>query len=752
VTTLAAAPDPSAATAREGDAYTARHLSVLEGLDAVRKRPGMYIGSTDGRGLQHCLWEIFDNSVDEALGGYCNRIEVVLYADGSAEVRDNGRGIPVDIEPKTKLTGVELVMTRLHAGGKFGGGSYTASGGLHGVGASVVNALSSRLDLEVDRGGHTWAASFRRGVTGEFTDHGEPTPSASFTRRTGLRQLRRVAKKVTGTRTRFWPDQQVFVRDARFSFTAITERARQTAYLVPGLAIYVRDERPPAQSDAPLVTPVEATPTATTDPTSPADPASPADPSSTTATLTLTDPATPAGPREAEFRFDGGISEFCEHLSSGEAVTDVLRLEGSGNFTETVPVLDDRGHMTPTEVERQLDVDVAVQWTSGYDTVTRSFVNVIATPHGGTHVSGFDRALLRTLNDQLRAARLLKNGDEAVTKEDVLEGMTAIVTVRLPEPQFEGQTKEVLGTPAVSRIVAQVISAGLKEFFEAKGRNAKQQSRSLLEKVISAAKARIAAREHRDNQRRKSALASSSLPAKLVDCRVADDRSELFIVEGDSALGTAKLARSSEFQALLPIRGKILNVQKASLADMLKNAECASIIQVIGAGSGSAFNLDAARYQRVIFMSDADVDGAHIRTLLLTLFYRYLRPMLDAGRVFAAVPPLHRIELSNPRKGQDKYKYTYSDAELRRVLLDMERRGQRWKEPIQRYKGLGEMDAGQLAETTMDPRHRTLRRIRIEDAASAGDIFSLLMGSEVAPRRDFIVGGASELDMSRIDT
>ncbi len=755
MTTLAAAPDPSAATTREGqqgDAYTARHLSVLEGLDAVRKRPGMYIGSTDGRGLQHCLWEIFDNSVDEALGGYCSRIEVILYADGSAEVRDDGRGIPVDIEPKTKLSGVELVMTRLHAGGKFGGGSYTASGGLHGVGASVVNALTSRLDIEVDRGGHTWAASFRRGVTGEFTDHGEPTPSASFTRKAGLRQLRRVAKKVTGTRTRFWPDKQVFVRDARFSFTAITERARQTAYLVPGLAIYVRDERPAAQSDAPLTTPIQAAPAVITDPASATDPASTESPADTTATLSLTDPATPEGPREVEFRFDGGISEFCEHLAAGEAVTDVLRLEGAGNFTETVPVLDDRGHMTPTEVDRRLDVDVALQWTSGYDTITRSFVNVIATPHGGTHVSGFERALLRTLNEQLRAARLLKNGDEAVTKEDVLEGMTAIVTVRLPEPQFEGQTKEVLGTPAASRIVAQVVSAALKEFFEAKGRNAKQQSRSLLEKVVSAAKARIAAREHRDNQRRKSALASSSLPAKLVDCRVADDRSELFIVEGDSALGTAKLARSSEFQALLPIRGKILNVQKASLADMLKNAECASIIQVIGAGSGSAFNLDAARYQRVIFMSDADVDGAHIRTLLLTLFYRYLRPLLDAGRVFAAVPPLHRIELSNPRKGQAKYRYTYSDAELRRVLLDMERRGQRWKEPIQRYKGLGEMDAGQLAETTMDPRHRTLRRIRIEDAAVAGDIFSLLMGSEVAPRRDFIVGGASELDLSRIDT
>ena len=716
MTTLAAA-DPSAATA-EADAYTARHLSVLEGLDAVRKRPGMYIGSTDGRGLQHCLWEIFDNSVDEALAGYCSRIEVVLHADGSAEVRDNGRGIPVDVEPKTKLTGVELVMTRLHAGGKFGGGSYTASGGLHGVGASVVNALASRLDIEVDRDGHTWAASFRRGVTGEFADHGEPGPGASFTRRAGLRQLRRVAKKVTGTRTRFWPDRQVFVRDARFSFTAITERARQTAYLVPGLTISIRDERA-----ATLAGPAAA----------------------------LDDPAPLPGPREVELRFDGGISEFCEHLAAGEAVTDVLRLVGSGNFTETVPVLDDRGHMTPTEVERTLEVDVAVQWTAGYDTATRSFVNVIATPHGGTHVSGFERALVRAINEQLRAARLLKTGDEPVTKEDVLEGMTAIVTARLPEPQFEGQTKEVLGTPAASRIVAQVITAGLKDFFEARSRAGKQQARSLLEKVISAAKARVAAREHRDNQRRKSALASSSLPAKLVDCRVADDRSELFIVEGDSALGTAKLARNSEYQALLPIRGKILNVQKASLADMLKNAECASIIQVIGAGSGSAFNLDAARYQRVIFMSDADVDGAHIRCLLLTLFHRYLRSLLDAGRVFAAVPPLHRIELSNPRKGQQKYTYTYSDAELRRALLDMERRGQRWKEPIQRYKGLGEMDAAQLAETTMDPQRRTLRRIRIEDAAVAGDMFSLLMGSEVAPRRDFIVGGAAELDPSRID-
>jgi DNA gyrase subunit B len=395
---------------------------------------------------------------------------------------------------------------------------------------------------------------------------------------------------------------------------------------------------------------------------------------------------------------------------------------------------------------------VALRWDSGYSTVTRSFVNVIATPKGGTHVAGFERALVRTLNEQLRAARLLKNGDEPVTKEDILEGLTAVVAVRLPEPQFEGQTKEVLGTPAASRIVGQVVSGELRAFFESRGRGSKQQARALLDKVAAAAKTRIAAREHRENQRRKSALATSALPAKLVDCRSADDRSELFIVEGDSALGTAKLARDSEFQALLPIRGKILNVQKASLTDMLKNAECAAIIQVIGAGSGAAFDLDSARYQRIIFLADADVDGAHIRTLLLTLFHRYMRPMVEAGRVFTGVPPLHRIELINPRKGQPKYIYTYSDPELHRTLLQLERRGQRWKEPPQRYKGLGEMDAGQLAETTMDPRHRTLRRIKIQDSAAATGIFDLLMGSEVAPRREFIMGSAAELDPSRIDT
>ncbi|GAB3447910.1 DNA topoisomerase IV subunit B [Streptomonospora sediminis] len=692
----------------EPEDYSARHLSVLEGLEAVRKRPGMYIGSTDSRGLTHCMWEIIDNSVDEALGGHCTRIDVVLHGDGSVEVRDNGRGIPVDAEPRSGLSGVELVMTKLHAGGKFGSGSYTASGGLHGVGASVVNALSGRLDVEVDREGRTHAMSFRRGIPGTFDGEG---PDAAFTPGSGVEEVRRVAKKVTGTRIRFWPDRQIFLKDADITRDSLLDRARQTAFLIPGLAIAMRDERFPDE-----------------------------------------------GTFEEEFRFDGGIGEFCTYLAPDEAVNDVLRIQGTGNFTETVPVLDDQGHMTPTEVDRTLEVDIALRWGTGYDTTARSFVNVIATPKGGTHIAGFERALVRVVNDQLRASKLLKDKDDPITKEDALEGLTAVITVRLPEPQFEGQTKEILGTSAASRIVSQVVGKELRTFLASTRRGEKQQARAVLDKVVNAAKARLAARQQRETQRRKNALESSALPAKLVDCRSEGlDRSELFIVEGDSALGTAKLARDSEFQALLPIRGKILNVQKSSVSDMLKNAECAAILQVIGAGSGRTFDLDAARYGRVILMADADVDGAHIRCLLLTLFYRYMRPLLDAGRVYAAVPPLHRIELTNVRKKrgakpEDRYIYTYTDAELQRQLLELEKKGLSWKEPVQRYKGLGEMDADQLAETTMDPRHRTLRRIRVEHAEEAAKVFDLLMGNEVAPRREFISQGAQELDLSRIDT
>ncbi|MFI8851314.1 DNA topoisomerase IV subunit B [Streptomyces sp. 891-h] len=689
---------------REGGSnYTARHLLVLEGLEAVRKRPGMYIGSTDSRGLMHCLWEIIDNSVDEALGGYCDRIEVTLHEDGSVEVSDNGRGIPVDVEPKTGLSGVEVVMTKLHAGGKFGGGAYAASGGLHGVGASVVNALSSRLDVEVDLNSRTHSISFRRGVPGIFTESG---PDAPFDPSSGLLKGKKIPKNRTGTRVRYWADRQIFLKDAKLSLETLHARARQTAFLVPGLTIVVRDERGLEEE----------------------------------------------GVVEETFHYDGGISEFCEYLAPDKAVCDVLRLQGQGTFKETVPVLDDRGHMIPTEVQRELGVDIALRWGTGYDTTLRSFVNIIATPKGGTHVSGFERSVTKTVNEALRTHRLLKVADDDVIKDDALEGLTAVVTVRLAEPQFEGQTKEVLGTSAASRIVAQVVAKELKSFLTSSKRDAKAQARAVLEKVAAAARTRIAARQHKEAQRRKTALESSALPAKLADCRADDiDRTELFIVEGDSALGTAKVARNSEFQALLPIRGKILNVQKSSVSDMLKNAECGAIIQVIGAGSGRTFDIDQARYGKVIFLADADVDGAHIRCLLLTLFQRYMRPMVEEGRVFSAVPPLHRIELINPKKGQDKYLYTYSDNELRQTLLELESKNIRYKDSIQRYKGLGEMDADQLAETTMDPRHRTLRRINISDLEAAEQAFDLLMGSEVAPRREFISSSAATLDRSRID-
>ena len=412
---------------------------------------------------------------------------------------------------------------------------------------------------------------------------------------------------------------------------------------------------------------------------------------------------------EESFKHDGGIGEFCDYLSSGEPVTGVLRLQGTDNFTETVPVLDDAGHMTPQDVERELGVDIALRWGSGYDSELRSFVNVIATHKGGTHVNGFERALSKTFNEGIRQTRLMKAGEPDVTKDDVLEGMTAVVTVRLAEPQFEGQTKEVLGTPAASRIVAKVVAREMGAFLSSNKKNEKPQARAVMEKVVNAARTRIAARAQRDTQRRKNALESSALPAKLADCRSGDvDRSELFIVEGDSALGTAKLARDSEYQALLPIRGKILNTQKKSSGEMLQNAECSSIIQVVGAGSGRTFDLDQTRYGKIIFMADADTDGAHIRCLLATLFHKHMRPLLEAGRIYAAVPPLHRIELSNPKKGMDKYVYTYTDDELQRKLAELTKKNVRWKDPVQRYKGLGEMDAHQLAETTMDPRHRTL--------------------------------------------
>jgi DNA gyrase subunit B len=539
--------------------------------------------------------------------------------------------------------------------------------------------------------------SFRRGVPGVFAG---PGPTARFTPGGPLAKVGKAAKGATGTRVTFWPDRQIFLTDAELSLKDLQDRARQTSFLVPGLALTVVDAR--------------------------------------TSEVT-----------EETFKHDGGISEFCEYLAQDQPITEVIRLKGRDQFTETVPMLDDEGHMEPRDVDRDLDVDVAVRWGDGYDTRVQSFVNIIATPKGGTHVAGFERALTRSFSNALQNTRLLKAGEEVI-KDDVMEGLTAVVTVRLAEPQFEGQTKEVLGTPAVSRLVARSVERELTGFLGSTKASLRAQARAALEKVVGASRARVAARQHREAQRRKSALESSSLPTKLVDCRTNDDRAELFIVEGDSALGTAKLARDSEFQALLPIRGKILNVQKASIGDMLKNAECASIIQVVGAGSGRGFDIDAARYGKIIFMADADSDGAHIRCLLATLFFRYMRPLVDAGRVFTAVPPLHRFELTNAKKGQEKYIYTYSDAEYQRKAAELTKRGLHFKEP-QRYKGLGEMDADQLAETTMSPRHRTLRRMTVDDGLIAESTFEMLMGNDVGPRKTFIVDGAYALDHAAID-
>lgn len=685
--------------------YSARHLSVLEGLEAVRKRPGMYIGSTDERGLMHCLWEVIDNSVDEALAGHGSSIGVTLHPDGSVEVHDTGRGIPVDIEPRTGLSGVEVVFTKLHAGGKFGSGSYTASGGLHGVGASVVNALSERLDVFVDRDGSTYAMSFHRGEPGTFDDSEGLGPRSPFTPYIDNSELRIVGtarKGVTGTRVRWWPDPEIFGNSSIVELDTLLARARQTAFLVPGLSLTVSDDRS-------------------------------------------------GTPQQHEFSFAGGIGEFTEFLAPDVALTSVWRLTGDGTFTETVPVLDDAGHMVSTEVERSCHVDIAVRWGTGYETVQKSFVNIIATPKGGTHVNGFEQAIVKVLRAEVdKNSRRLKVGNDKLEKDDILTGLTTVLTVRVAEPQFEGQTKEVLGTPAIRQVVATVVAKALEDKFASTKRDDKAQAALVLEKIVAEMKSRISARAHKETQRRKNALESSTLPAKLVDCRSDEfERSELFIVEGDSALGTAKLARDSEFQALLPIRGKILNVQKASVADMLSNTECASILQVIGAGSGRTFDLAQARYGKVIIMSDADVDGAHIRTLLLTLFFKYMRPLVDAGRVYAAVPPLHRIVAINPGSKANDVMYTYSEAELHATLDSLRKAKRSWQEPIQRYKGLGEMDADQLADTTMSLEHRTLRRVRIDDAEKATLMFELLMGNEVAPRREFIIDGA--LDRDRID-
>ena len=814
------------------ESYGADSLTVLEGLDAVRKRPGMYIGTTDSQGLMHCLWEIIDNSVDEALAGACDHITVTLHTDGSVEVADNGRGIPVDVEPKTKLTGVEVVLTKLHAGAKFGNASYNAAGGLHGVGSSVVNALSSRLDVEVDRDGKTHHMAFQQGHPGvyEDADPEHPSPNSPFKRTrknkpTELEIIGTVSPKTTGTRIRYWADPEIFNDTARFSYEQLIDRVRQTSFLVPGLKITVIDERIPETGDESIdalrevdesVSHAKMSDTAAitddgnsenggstenggiTDNGGSTESSGSADTTPNTGntdygydshsdgsnddrndgsdddssdghneaveslnlpsdavTLAKADAAGHAHRRVEEFCHTGGVKDFVDFLSAGEPVSDVWRIQGEDTYEEETQAVED-GELHARKVTRTCGVDIAMRWTNGYDTVMRSFVNVVETPGGGTHVDGFlagiTKQIRKCVEDNARKLKVnLKDSNMRIERDDIMAGLVAVVTVRIAEPQFQGQTKDVLGTAQVKPIVSKMTDAQFGEMISGSKRGYKEQSGRVLEKIVGEMHARIQARKTKEVTRRKNALESASMPPKLSDCQPGnDDVAELFIVEGDSALGTAKAARNSGFQALLPIRGKILNVQKASLSQMLSNKECAAIIQVIGAGSGASFDIEQARYHKIIMMTDADVDGAHIRILLLTLFYRYMRPLIEHGHVYAAVPPLHRIALAGSRKGE--YIYTYSDDELAGKLDELNHKRIAYNPDIQRYKGLGEMDADQLADTTMDPRTRMLRRIRMEDAAQAAGIFSLLMGDDVPPRKAFIVDNADDFDRSKIDT
>ena len=775
----------------KGKSYGAGSLTVLDGLDAVRKRPGMYIGTTDSQGLMHCLWEIIDNAVDEALAGQCDHIKVILHQDGSIEVDDNGRGIPVDIEPRTGLTGVEVVLTKLHAGAKFGNSSYTAVGGLHGVGSSVVNALSSRLDVEVDRDGKTHRMRFHQGHPGTYQDPDpeHPSPDSPFKRTrknrpTPLEVVGSVPKSRTGTRVRYWADPEIFNSTARFSYAQLIDRVRQTSFLVPGLKITVIDERIPATGSAEqdLRLEVDGEPAAEPDdqdvqgnlgepsdsgdwPEEGAEDQPAEDAQADDADLSATERADRAmlqpedesgHQRVEEFLHTGGVTDFVDFLSKGEPVSDIWRISGQDTYQEETQRVGPDGELHAEQVERVCGVDIALRWVNDYDSVVRSFVNVVETPGGGMHVDGFMNAMTRQVRKavEANARRLkvnLKDSHTKVERDDVLAGLVAVVTVRIAEPQFQGQTKDVLGTAQVKPIVTRMTDDQFGQMISGSKRGFKEQSGQVLEKIVGEMHARVQARKTKEVTRRKNALESASMPSKLSDSMPGnDDIAELFIVEGDSALGTAKAARNSMFQALLPIRGKILNVQKASLSQMLTNKECASIIQVVGAGSGASFDIDQARYNKVIMMTDADVDGAHIRILLLTLFYRYMRPLIENGRVYAAVPPLHRIALAGKNKG--KFIYTYSDDELEGKLADLQAKHIDYNPDVQRYKGLGEMDADQLADTTMDPRTRMLRRIRMEDAAQAAGIFPLLMGDDVPPRKQFIVDNADDFDRSKIDT
>ena len=681
----ARAKTPAKAKAGAG-VYDAASIETLEGLEAVRKRPAMYIGGTGADGLMHLVWEVVDNSVDEAAAGFATKVDVTMHRDGSVEIADNGRGIPVGKHPDRDVSALEVVFTELHAGGKFGGGAYAAVGGLHGVGASVVNAMSARVDIEVRRDSKTWALSFKNQEPGHFDGR---TFTPGHTLRTAP------AGRATGTRVRFWPDTALFNPSAHFDVEQIRARLRNMCFLVPDTAVTVNDRRPDGE--------------------------------------------------KFEFSSRGGLADLVGEKAGDKAISPVIVLSGSATFTENVPV---NGQIT--EVERLCEVDAALVWTSRYEPQVSSYVNIIPTSDGGTHLAGFERAVTRTLNGVIRDSRKFAKLDtdaRKAIKDDTQEGLIAAVRVRIPEPQFRGQTKQRLGTPDADGIVARIVFEQLNAWFEPGGgpRNA---VRAISDKVIAAVIARHEARQVIETRRKAAKVGSAGLPPKLADCRDHGPRSELLLVEGDSAAGPAKRGRDSRHMAVLPLRGKIVNAAKASTKQVLDNEEARAILAAIGAGSGPTFDLSASRYGRIVILCDADVDGSHIRCLLLTLIHRHMRPMLAAGRVYAAQPPLHTA------RAGDKVLRAFTDAERDRLEAAHNRRKRAAPLRWQRFKGLGEMNTDELRHCALDPATRTLRRLTMhdgDDAVRAAEMFETLMGSDVETRRGYLVAHSSLVDPSALD-
>ena len=686
-------PTRKASSAKaSGNGYDADAIQTLEGLEAVRKRPGMYIGGTGSQGLMHLVWELIDNAVDEAVDGHATRIDVTLHRDQTVEVADNGRGIPIDEHAKRKVSALEVVFTELHAGGKFGGGAYGASGGLHGVGASVVNALSSRLVAQVDREGHTWELAFRNRVAGQLDD-------GKFKAGHGLRKVKRISKTKTGTRVRFLPDRELFDADAGIDVDEICDRVTRSCYLVPGLKVCVHDKR--------------------------------------------------SGGRREPFEFvsRGGLTDLVNDLSEGDRASEVISLSGIETFTERVPV---DGKMR--DVERECTVDVSMRWVKGFDTSFQSFVNTIPTDQGGTHVAGFERALTRAVNDVLlkdarKLAKLAKANKHRATKEDIQEGLIAALKIEFPEPQFRGQTKQELGTPAIEKIVYDIVKSGLTDWFGGSG--PKTHINAVREKIATAIVNRVASKQVLENRRKAASMGSTGMPEKLADCRVHGPDAELVIVEGDSAAGPAKLGRNSENTAILPLRGKVVNAGKATLKQVLDNAEAQSLFTAIGAGQGKDFDLDNARYGRIVILCDADVDGSHIRCLLLTLIHEYMQPLLEAGRVYAAQPPLYSCRVG------DTLHRAFTEEERDAITAELTKgRRKATKLTWNRFKGLGEMNVDELAECALDRDSRVLRRLTMEDAQQAKEaarVFDVLMGSDVAQRRDYLIRNSALLDPGALD-